>query len=95
MKPSFALIAALALGGVLATSSACASMQWHDESGCVAWHMADKKLVGPSYNDGAAKYKGRADAVAYLSSRARQGGPGSRGTVPMPNSSASAPTQRL
>ncbi len=83
MKPSFALIAAFALGGMLVASSAFASMQLHYKSGCVACHMVDKKLVGPSYKDIAVKYKGRADAVPYLSSRVRKGGPGNWGTVPM------------
>lgn len=83
MKTTPARILALALGGVFAASSASASLQLHYKSGCVACHMPDKKLVGPSYKDIAAKYKGRADAVAYLSNRVRQGGPGNWGTVPM------------
>jgi cytochrome c len=83
MKPSFALIAVLAMGGVFTASNAIASMQLHYKSGCVACHMTDKKLVGPSYKDIAVKYKGRADAVPYLSSRVRKGGPGNWGTVPM------------
>jgi cytochrome c len=45
--------------------------------------MVDKKLVGPSYKDIAAKYKGRADALSYLAQRVRKGGPGNWGTVPM------------
>ena len=53
------------------------------KAGCGACHMADRKLVGPSYKEIAAKYKGRADAVAYLSQRVRKGGPGNWGTVPM------------
>ncbi len=83
MKPSCTLIAALALGGALLASNAQASMQLHYKSGCVACHTPDKKLVGPSYKDIAAKYKGRADALAYLSTRVRKGGPGNWGVVPM------------
>ncbi|MDP2004299.1 MAG: c-type cytochrome [Rubrivivax sp.] len=83
MKPASALTIGLALAGLLAASNAFASLQLHYKSGCVACHMVDKKLVGPSYKDIAAKYKGRADAVPYLSSRVRKGGPGNWGTVPM------------
>jgi cytochrome c len=45
--------------------------------------MTDRKLVGPAYKEIAAKYKGRADAVSFLSQRVRKGGPGNWGTVPM------------
>jgi cytochrome c len=83
MRRSPALIAALALSGMFAAPSAFASTQLHNKSGCVACHMVDKKFVGPSYKDIAVKYKGRADAVAYLSTRVRAGGPGNWGTVPM------------
>ena len=57
--------------------------------GCVACHIVDKKLVGPSYKDIAAKYKGRADAVSYLSQRVRKGGPGNWGNIPMAPTDAS------
>jgi cytochrome c len=77
------LLAALALASSVAAPSAFANLQLHQKSGCVACHMVDKKLVGPSYKDIAVKYKGRADALPYLSSRVRKGGPGNWGTVPM------------
>ena len=41
------------------------------------------KLVGPGYKEIAVKYKGRGDAIPYLSKRVRQGGPGNWGQVPM------------
>ena len=44
----------------------------------------DKKLVGPSFKDVAAKYKGQADAVAKLSDKVRKGGAGVWGQIPMP-----------
>jgi cytochrome c len=53
------------------------------KAGCTACHMADRKLVGPSYKDIAAKYRGRSDALAYLTQRVRKGGPGNWGQVPM------------
>ena len=77
------LALAVTLGGGFAMSTALASTQLHVKSGCVACHTVDKKLVGPAYKDIAQKYKGRADAVAYLSQRVRKGGPGNWGSTPM------------
>ncbi|MBK7278745.1 MAG: c-type cytochrome [Betaproteobacteria bacterium] len=53
-------------------------------AGCFACHTVDKKLVGPSYKDVAAKYKGQADAVAKLTEKSRNGGKGVWGQIPMP-----------
>ena len=36
------------------------------KSGCTACHAIDKKVIGPAYNDVAAKYKGDAGAAAKL-----------------------------
>ncbi len=58
-------------------------------SGCLACHVKDKKLIGPSYKDVAAKYKGQADAVANLSKKVREGGKGVWGPVPMSPNPAS------
>jgi len=40
---------------------------------CLACHSVDQKVVGPAYKDVAAKYKGRADAVAYLTGKIKGG----------------------
>lgn len=77
------LAASLVLSLAAAPASVQASKQLHLKSGCVACHMVDRKLVGPSYKEIAAKYKGRADAVPYLTQRVRKGGPGNWGNVPM------------
>ena len=53
------------------------------KAGCTACHAKDKKLVGPSFKDIAAKYKGQADAVASLSGKVRAGGKGVWGPIPM------------
>ena len=52
------------------------------KAGCTACHTADKKLVGPSFKDIAAKYRGQ-DATARLMEKVRKGGSGSFGPVPM------------
>ncbi len=51
---------------------------------CMACHAVDKKLVGPSYKDVAAKYAGQKDAVDKLSVKIIKGSSGVWGPVPMP-----------
>lgn len=53
------------------------------KAGCMACHAKDKKLVGPSFKEIAAKYKGKADAPAQLAQKVRKGGAGVFGPVPM------------
>lgn len=55
-----------------------------DKAGCNACHQADKKVVGPSLKEIAAKYKGQAGAPAALATKVRQGGKGVFGPIPMP-----------
>lgn len=57
------------------------------KDGCIACHAVDKKVVGPAYQDVAAKYKGDAGALAKLSQKVKAGGTGVWGTVPMPPNS--------
>ena len=54
------------------------------KAGCTACHTKDRKLVGPSYKDIAAKYKGQAGAAAALADKVRRGGKGNFGVIPMP-----------
>lgn len=75
-----ALIAGLA-------SPALASMELAQKKSCMACHATDKKLVGPSYKEVAAKYAGQKDAVAQLAERIQKGsvpGKGNWGAIPMP-----------
>ncbi|MFZ5558349.1 MAG: c-type cytochrome [Pseudomonadota bacterium] len=73
--------ALFATGAVKAAEDAKALAQ---KSGCMACHAEDKKLVGPSMKDIAAKYKGQKDAVATLSTKVKKGGAGNWGQIPMP-----------
>ena len=57
---------------------------------CATCHSVDKKLIGPAYQDVAAKYKGDKDAVAKLSKKVKEGGSGVWGTIPMPPNSATS-----
>ncbi len=51
---------------------------------CAACHAIDKKLIGPSFKDVAAKYSGDQDAAAKLTKKIREGGVGVWGQIPMP-----------
>lgn len=51
---------------------------------CMACHATDKKLVGPSYKDIAAKYASDKTAADKLAQKIIKGGSGVWGPVPMP-----------
>ncbi|MHB1670033.1 MAG: c-type cytochrome [Thiomonas sp.] len=51
---------------------------------CLACHALDKKLVGPSYQDIAAKYAGKPGAEVTLVNAVLHGVSGVWGPVPMP-----------
>ena len=73
-----------AAGNAHAALDNAAAQALMQKSGCVACHAVDKKVVGPSYQDVAAKYKGDKDALAKLSDKVKKGGSGVWGPVPMP-----------
>lgn len=78
------VIAIAALGLAVASGPVFAQAELAKQKNCLACHATDKKLVGPSYKDVAAKYKSDKDAVAKLSKKIREGGVGVWGQVPMP-----------
>lgn len=77
--------AALVAAGTAQAQSAEDLLKKH---ACVACHAVDKKLVGPAYNDVAAKYKGNAKAPAMLAEKVKKGGAGVWGQVAMPPNAA-------
>src|SRR6266404_7315961 len=54
---------------------------------CQACHAIDKKLIGPSYKEVAAKYAGDSAALARLEQKVKNGGSGVWGAIPMPPNS--------
>ena len=68
----------------LSSTPAFASMDLAKAKNCTACHAVDKKLVGPSYKDVAAKYASDGEAVAKLSAKIIKGGVGNWGQIPMP-----------
>jgi cytochrome c len=54
------------------------------EAGCTACHMIQRKIVGPSYADVAAKYENTPENIEMLTSHVINGNVGIWGEVPMP-----------
>ena len=77
------LILTVAVGAVFALP-AQASEELAKKYMCLTCHQLDKKLVGPSYHDVAAKYKGDKAADAKLFDKVKKGGTGVWGQIPMP-----------
>lgn len=86
MKFAGTCIALAALAG--AALPAAASEQLAKKHNCLACHTVDKKMVGPSYKDVAAKYRGDKAAAAKLAAKVKNGGQGVWGNVPMPPNTA-------
>ena len=55
-----------------------------EKNGCLGCHAIATKLVGPAYQDVAAKYAGQSDAKEKLVQSIRNGSVGKWGEVPMP-----------
>ena len=60
---------------------------------CMACHAVDKKLVGPSFKDVAAKYAGQAGAADKLAEKIMKGSSGVWGPVPMPANAQVSPAE--
>lgn len=82
------LSAVFLLGSALIFSSLaqCQETTGHDlmtKSDCMTCHKLDMKLVGPSFQEIAAKYKGQAEATDKLVEKVIAGGTGNWGQIPM------------
>lgn len=54
------------------------------QNACLGCHAINKKIVGPSFEAVALKYKNDPSAQTFLKNRILKGGAGSWGVVPMP-----------
>ena len=72
---------ALALG---AAAPAMADLNLARSKNCMSCHAVEKKLVGPSFKDVAAKYANQKDAADKLAAKIVKGGGGVWGPLPMP-----------
>ena len=83
MKHSLFAIA-LSATAALTAAPAFADLALATSKNCMACHAVDKKLVGPSYKEVAAKYATQKDAADKLAAKVIKGGAGVWGPVPMP-----------
>ena len=82
-----------AIAGFTAATPAMADLALATAKNCMACHAVDKKLVGPSYKDIAAKYTGQKDATEKLSAKVIKGGSGVWGPIPMPANAQVTPDE--
>lgn len=86
MKKILTLSAAVVISAF--SSNLMADEAMATKLGCMACHKLDMKLVGPAYKEVAAKYQGQ-DVAAELTKKAKNGGVGVWGQIPMPPNAAS------
>lgn len=75
---------AIAATTLLAAAPAMADEALAKAKNCMGCHALDKKVLGPSYKDVAAKYKGDKTATDKLAQKIIKGGSGVWGPVAMP-----------
>ena len=81
----FATFAPLATLVLLAMAApAFADQALATAKNCMSCHTTERKLVGPSYKEVAAKYSGQKDAVDKVAAKIIKGGSGVYGAVAMP-----------
>lgn len=78
------LLIAFATTAVIFTGNTAASEKLTQSSGCMTCHAVDRKAIGPSYKDIAAKYGNDKAAETNLVKKVRSGGSGVWGSIPMP-----------
>lgn len=83
-------VSAALAAGLVASAPAFANADLAKSKNCLACHAVDKKLVGPAYQEVAAKYKGQKDAEAKLIEHVMKGSTGVWGQIPMPPNPVSA-----
>lgn len=54
------------------------------DHGCIACHALDKRVIGPSFREIAARYKADGAAPPQLASKVKEGSSGVWGQIPMP-----------
>lgn len=77
-------MAAAAAAGVCVSTPALANAELAQKKNCMSCHTIQKKVVGPSFKDIAAKYAAQKDATDKLTQKVLKGGSGAWGPVFMP-----------
>jgi cytochrome c len=87
-------VTVIAAAGVLLASLSMpvmASQALAMSKGCLGCHAADKKLVGPSYQEISAKYAGQKGVEGALAEKMIKGSSGTWGPVAMPPNPSLSP----
>jgi len=81
-----AIMVSMVAASIIFTGAAMAAdMPAAGKAKCGGCHAVDKVLMGPSFNDIAAKYKGDKDAVSKMTANITKGGAfGWKAKMPMP-----------
>ncbi|MDM0013077.1 c-type cytochrome [Variovorax sp. J22P168] len=80
MKKALFLVAVSLIGA----TPAMADLALATSKNCMSCHAVDRKVLGPSFKDVAAKYKDDKNAVDLMATKIMKGGSGVWGPVPMP-----------
>ena len=67
------MVTAVLAAGALLGAAAVQAQDVLKDKGCVKCHEVDKKKVGPSFKDAAAKNKGNKDAQATIVNKMKEG----------------------
>lgn len=89
-----ALTTILTAAAILCAGPVLADEALAKKNNCMVCHSVDKKMMGPSFKEIAAKHKGSKDAEAKLVNAIKSGSKGVYGPAPMPpqaNAAADAP----
>jgi cytochrome c len=95
MYSKLLVVASMLTACVAASAQAVDPVKLAQQKACLACHTVDKKMVGPSYKEVAAKYAGKKDAVNQLVTKVMKGGSGVWGTMPMPPQAVSEAEARV
>ena len=71
-------------GSAASTPAASTALRLVEASDCLRCHGMERHYVGPSFQQIAARYRDRADAVDYLAGKIRNGSVGAWGRTVMP-----------
>lgn len=88
---AFGLLVALASGTVRAEAEDASALA--TRFGCASCHTPEKRVVGPSFKEVAAKYASDPAAKSALRQKIRTGGSGVWGAIPMPPTSGATDAQ--
>jgi cytochrome c len=83
-RVSLLAVCTLFAAGIVGANSANADEQLLKKNRCINCHTMDKRSVGPSFKDVAAKYKADKEAESKLVKKVTEGGKGVWGNFPMP-----------